>query len=225
MDTDRHDLDYDGFLCDVIISSKSGKPLNIPSETDERLMERFAQTLSDDAFTELSARYHASALRMAASMLQGLGMADDAVQEAFIRVVKHRQRYDGRRPFAAWFYTILRNICLDIRKKEMRFSHAVGEAVIRQDIANEIRTPDIAMTEILSKIEPEDQQLLIMKVVNGLTFKEVAEWFGCSEEAAKKRAQRALRRLRDTAICRQKSVPCPFQNGEGGNETENVPFR
>jgi RNA polymerase sigma-70 factor (ECF subfamily) len=171
--------------------------LNKSDETDESLMARFVNTLDESAFTRLAERYHKPALRVACGMFQGMSLADDAVQEAFVRVVKNRDRYDSSRPFAAWFYTILRNICLDIRRKEVLFSNVIGAAVTQQSIVSEAHKPDMKIADILSGIEPEDQQILILKIVHGLKFSEVAEQLGCSEEAAKKRAQRALRRLKE----------------------------
>ena len=176
-------------------------------------MDRFAKSLEEAAFTELAARYHAPALRVATGMLLGMSMADDAVQEAFVRVVKSRHHYDKSRPFAAWFFTILRHICLDIRRRETRFSHAIGAAMTHQDMVDEVRKPDVnTAADLLAEIDPEDQQLLMMKVVNGLTFKEVSEVLGCSEEAAKKRAQRALKRLRESL--ENSGILSPFVDSE-----------
>lgn len=182
-------------------------------------MACFAKSLEEAAFTELAARYHAPALRVAAGMLQGMSMADDAVQDAFVRVVKSRHRYDSSRPFAAWFYTILRHICLDIRRRESRFNLAVGAAMTRQEMADEVRKPDLNTTaDLLAEIDPVDQQLLMMKVVNGLTFKEVAEVLGCSEEAAKKRAQRALKRLKELAGNKRGVSPLAGSERSDGGE-------
>ena len=50
--------------------------------------------------------------------------------------------------------------------------------------------------ELLGALARSDQDVLVLRIVHGLGFRDVAAALGISEEAAKKRAQRALRRLR-----------------------------
>ena len=50
--------------------------------------------------------------------------------------------------------------------------------------------------DLLAALPPRDRVVLTLRVLHGLAFRDVAAALGISEEAAKKRAQRALRRLR-----------------------------
>ena len=50
--------------------------------------------------------------------------------------------------------------------------------------------------QLLSSLTCDDQDVLVLRIVHGLRFRDVAAALGISEEAAKKRAQRALKRLR-----------------------------
>ena len=90
-----------------------------PDTTDEVLMGLFRDQFDQSAFDALLARHHSRALLVAQRVLNDRASAEDAVQEAFIRVVRSRQDFDAARSFAGWFYTILRNICTDILRRRM----------------------------------------------------------------------------------------------------------
>ena len=102
------------------------------------------------------------------------------------------------RSFAGWFYTILRHICTDILRRRNRRARQVEE-LARELPAVETVSPvksSTAVAELLRPLPPEDREILVLRVVEMLSFSEIAARLGCSEEAAKKRAQRALRLLR-----------------------------
>lgn len=174
--------------------------------SDEGLMRRFQATFDEAAFDALMVRYHRPATAVAATVLGGYASADDAVQETFLRIVRARHDYDPGRPFAAWFYTILRNVCLDVRRKDVRLARQVEAlALITSDAGDSPRSSSSAagINDWLDTLAPADQEILIYRVVHGMTFQEIAEQVSASVDAVKKRAQRALRRLRETHGRRQ----------------------
>jgi len=58
--------------------------------------------------------------------------ARDLTQETWIRVYRHFQRYDPRKPFSSWLYTIHRNACRDhLRRPWVRREESVGEEGVR----------------------------------------------------------------------------------------------
>ncbi len=167
---------------------------------DETLMRSFQETCDESAFDEIILRYHRPALIIARNRLPKCpAQAEDAVQEAFLRIVRNRDRFDCRRSFAAWFYTILRNVCLDYYRKETRREQQLRELTREQERAADERQTSPDTMAILQAIAPGDREILIYRFIHGLTLREIAEQVGISEEAVKKRAQRALKHLRDNA--------------------------
>lgn len=165
----------------------------------ERLMARYQQGLDEAAFGQLVERFLGPAHGVAQQLLGDRALAEDAVQEAFLRLVRRRERYDASLPFAPWFYTILRNVCTDALRRQARDAHAVQEAgQERARREGRAATPGEAF-ELLGQLGADDRAVLTLRVVQGLSFGEVAAALGISEEAAKKRGQRALRRLREAA--------------------------
>ena len=66
--------------------------------SDETLMRRFCESLDDETFHTLASRYYDKALRIAKERLGRDSAAQDAVQEAMIRVVRFRRRYRPAKP-------------------------------------------------------------------------------------------------------------------------------
>lgn len=161
-------------------------------------MERFRASSDEKAFHHLVSRYYRSALCVAVGILGRDGLtAEDAVQEAFVRVVRASGRFDTQRSFAPWFFSILRNVCLDLLRvntRRRRFMKVwLAEQTDRpQPTASELD----GASDLLALLQKEEREVLVYRVLHGMTFREIAALVGCSEEAAKKRAQRALRRLR-----------------------------
>jgi DNA-directed RNA polymerase specialized sigma24 family protein len=174
----------------------SAQELSEP-RTDEDLMRRFRESLCESSFGELMKRHHAQAAFVAEARLGNAAHAQDAVQEAFLRVVRERARYDAARPFAPWFFTILRNVCTDFQRKEARYrGHLEALAGEAPPPASAAPAPGPAC-EALATLDADEREVLVLRLVHGLSFREVAARFGCSEEAAKKRGQRALRKVKE----------------------------
>lgn len=166
--------------------------------SDEALMRSFRDTLDEAFFTELMSRHYGPAIHVAETRLFDSENAVDAVQEAFIRVVRNRKKYDGRR-FAPWFYAILRNICTDIIRKEMRRK--------KKHDAFQVEIPESAPTTrpdefdaLIASLPPSDREALTLRYAADLSFSEIAAHLDCTEAAAKKRVQRALQRLRGSHV-------------------------
>jgi len=163
--------------------------------SDEALMRRYQRRLDERAFQSLVARFSGPALAVAEGILSDRGLAEDAVQETFLRLIRSRKRYRPSRPFATWFYTILRNVCTDMLRRRGRRERALRRLASEPRRDEEV-SAGLEARDLLGLLPPRDRVVLTLRVLHGLAFRDVAAALGISEEAAKKRAQRALRRLR-----------------------------
>src|SRR4249920_1062086 len=73
-----------------------------------------------DRFGELVALHQRRASRIAYQYLRDASDADEAVQDAFLKVFSHISSYREAWPFEVWFTRILINGCLDRRKARVR---------------------------------------------------------------------------------------------------------
>ena len=84
------------------------------------LVERGEAELARERFGELVALHQRRASRIAFQYLRDAAEADEAVQDAFVKVFTHIGSYREAWPFEVWFTRILINGCLDRRKARAR---------------------------------------------------------------------------------------------------------
>jgi RNA polymerase sigma-70 factor (ECF subfamily) len=84
------------------------------------LVERGEMDEARDRFAELVAAHQRRASRIAYQYLRDASDADEAVQDAFLKVFSHIDAYREAWPFEVWFTRILINGCLDRRKARSR---------------------------------------------------------------------------------------------------------
>jgi DNA-directed RNA polymerase specialized sigma24 family protein len=84
------------------------------------LLQRDEADRARERFAELVAIHQRRALRIAYQYLRNAAEADEAVQDAFVKVFSHIGTYREAWPFEVWFTRILINGCLDRRKSSSR---------------------------------------------------------------------------------------------------------
>ena len=161
----------------------------------EQLMGRFKASLENEVIEKITLSLIQPALAAAGEILGNSAQAEDAVQETFVRLIRHRDQYDDSKPFLPWFYTILRNVCRDIHRQEGRRRNFLE--TLRQQVRPEVNeSQPIDSPDLLYMLSSSEQEVLRLRILYDFRFREIAAVLGISEAAAKKRAQRGLRRLR-----------------------------
>lgn len=184
-----------------------------PAETSgDALMARFRRHGTAEAFEQIVSSFLTAALGVAYEILADRCLAEDAVQEAFLRVVRQRRRYVPGKCFSSWFYAILRNVCRDMLRSRARYRRMVRDLADRAVAgAAPPRADPAAEPQLLARLPAGERAVLALRIVQDLPFRDVAAALGISEEAAKKRAQRALRRLREQVLA---SAACAAARAE-----------
>ena len=148
-------------------------------------------------------RVHAVCRRIAGSTRD----ADDAAQEAMIRVVRNIDRFDGRSAFGTWVYRIATNTALDeLRKRKRRPQlHLVdddGTDGGGREIADENahRTVEsvadrLSIDEALAELPEEFKAAVVMRDVGDLDYAEIAAALDIPIGTVKSRIARGRRML------------------------------
>lgn len=164
----------------------------------EQLMARFQQSLDERAMESLVAVFLRPALAVARQILGHHALAEDAVQDTFMKVVRRAQHYDPAQPFSNWFYTILRRVCIDLKRQHLRRQTAFQKyAAETDDVSAPPPAEQSEVLEWLQTLPRGERDVLTLRIVHDLSFADIASAVGISEEAAKKRSQRGMQRLRD----------------------------
>lgn len=173
-----------------------------PGRSDEQLVEA-ARGGDAAAVDELLRRHydriHAVCRRIAGSTRD----ADDAAQEALIRIVKNLDRFDGRSAFGTWAYRIATNASLDeLRRRARRPQlHTVDDAgpVERADELShrhvEAVADRMAIDAALADLPPEFRVPVVLRDVGDLDYAEIAEQLGVPVGTVKSRIARGRRML------------------------------
>jgi len=183
--------------------------------TDEALMIRY-QRGDRTAFAQLVRRHQGALYNFAFRQLRTQSVAEDVVQEAFIRVVQNAADFKHEARFTTWLYTIARNLCIDqMRKRALRKHPSLDEArsgedgdgptlgeqtadtrasVERDAAGSEIK---IRIARAVEALPDEQREVFLMREVANLPFKEIADITGVPENTVKSRMRYALERLQD----------------------------
>lgn len=143
--------------------------------------------------------------RVAYRMLGSTGEADDAVQEAWLRL--SRSERAGIENLAGWLTTVVARVCLDTlrSRKSRREDPLEGEP---QPMAGHERTADpareaeladsvgLALLVVLEALVPAERVAFVLHDMFDLPFDEIAPIVGRSPTAARQLASRARRRAR-----------------------------
>ena len=164
------------------------------------------QQLLAQRFEEQRGRLRAVAYRMLGSLAE----ADDAVQEAWLRL--SRADTDDVANLAAWLTTVTGRICLDMLRSrtarreeslEVRLPDPVISGEDDSDPEHEALTADavgLALLVVLETLTPAERLAFVLHDLFGVPFTEIGPIVGRTPDAAKMLASRARRRVRSGAV-------------------------
>jgi len=172
------------------------------ASSDEQLVE--AAKAGDAAAMEALLRRHFDRIHAVCRRIAGTTRdADDAAQEAAIRIVRSIGSFDGRSSFATWAYRIATNTSLDELRKRARRPHL--HVVADDDLAEPIDdTAERQVESIADRMAidaalaelPEDFRIpVVMRDVGGLDYAEIADELGVPVGTVKSRIARGRRQL------------------------------
>ena len=174
--------------------------------SDEELVSAARQgdaTAMDALLRRHYDRVHAVCRRIAGSTRD----ADDAAQEAMIRIVRNLDKFDGRSAFGTWAYRIATNTSLDeLRKRKRRPQlHSVGDdegPTGPPEHADELShrvvesvADRLAIDEALAQLPDDFRIPVVMRDVGDLDYAEIADELGVPVGTVKSRIARGRKLL------------------------------
>lgn len=141
--------------------------------------------------------YDRVAGRMFASARRILGdreLAEDAVQDAFVRIWRSAAKFDPARGVAlAWVGRIVRNAALDRLPKE----RDMGRIEDIEIAVMPVEPPSARVGQCLKKLPGQQGKAMVLMYVHGMTHSELAEYFGAPLGTVKSWIKRGLAMLRN----------------------------
>jgi RNA polymerase sigma factor (sigma-70 family) len=137
-------------------------------------------------------------------MLGSFSDADDAMQEAWIRL--DRTSTDGIEDLRAWLTTVVARICLDMLRSRRARKEESDESWLPEPIVTDATNPEdevliadsvgLALLIVLEHLSPAERVALVLHDVFAMPFEEISEVVGRTPEATRQLASRARRRVR-----------------------------
>jgi RNA polymerase sigma factor (sigma-70 family) len=167
-------------------------------------------------------------------MLGSLSEADDAVQEAWLRL--SRSDTSGVENLGGWLTTIVARVCLDmLRSRSSRREEPLGERLPEPIASREgVSDPEhealladsvgLALLVVLETLGPAERLAFVLHDMFAVPFDEIAPIVGRSPAAARQLASRARRRVQgaatvpDTDLTRQRAVVGAFLAASRGGD-------
>ena len=180
---------------------------------DDRELVGLSQNGTDAAFEELVRRHQQRVFALVAGILHRPDDVEDVAQQVFLKAYLGIKRFDQRAAFSTWLYKIAVNECWDyLRKRKVRplvyEADLSEEQVSRLDgIVSSDRPPESAsartetreiLERMLGALPEQDQQLLILKEIEGFSVQELAEILGLNVNTVKVRLFRARGRIMES---------------------------
>ena len=195
-----------------------GTAASAPSDAD--VIER-AKRGDHEAFRVLVERYQGRAYGLALRVLRDEEQARDAVQDAFLKVYGSLGKFQGRSGFYTWFYRLVMNVCLDMKRRDRSGRHVEWEEERAVEIAQgaEALAPDAAdpgrsgpesalgraqLRDVLSRaiqaLPDSARRTLELREIDGLSYAEIAKALGVPKGTVMSRLFYARRRVQAALI-------------------------
>jgi len=168
-------------------------------EIPDRAIEQQAQ--ADDAtLAALVDEYSGTLYRVAFSVLRNPADAEDAVQEAFLRVLRHRDTLNEVRDYRVWLIRIVWNVVLDRKRRAKTRPETDDVAELARVLpSNGLNAEQIAAAtqhhaRVLSCVEQlptKERQVLLLSAFEELSSVEIASVLGITESSVRSRLFRA----------------------------------
>lgn len=161
---------------------------------------------SDAAFGLLVERYMDVVYGLSLRYMGTQTDAEDATQEAFVKIWKNVRTYNPNLSFKNWILEITKNTCLDqLKKKQVipftSFENADGTNTLTDNLVDFHLLPDRLTDQVLLKnlltntrriLSEKYNQVLDLYYEEGLNFREIAEYLHTPLHTVKSRHRRSL---------------------------------
>jgi len=169
-------------------------------KTDLQLVEE-VRNGQRSSFSELVKRHQKGLLRLSMRFVKDLDIAQDVVQESFIKTFEKLNSFEGRSSFKSWLYQITVNTARNkLREDRYDFSD-IEDVQLGVDAQAEKSLVHRAVGEILNaeveKLPFKQKTALVLRVYEDMSFSEIAEVMECPYDTAKANYRHALLKLKE----------------------------
>jgi RNA polymerase sigma-70 factor (ECF subfamily) len=155
------------------------------------------------ALREVYERHGARVQRLCLRLLGRTADAEDATQEVFLKLFERAASFDGRARFSTWLHRFTVNLCLHrLERERLRAAaplpldggalHDPGDSPAEAMSRTETR---LGLERLLSRLSSEHRSILVLRELEGLSYREIAETLAIPVGTVMSRLARAREQL------------------------------
>jgi len=184
----------------ALISTSMDAPIS-----DEQLMQHYREG-QYAAFEQLYARHRPPLLRFYRRQTGSPELAEELLQEVFMRLIRSRERYQPSAPLRIFLWQIARNLLIDHYRRQRRsLPSSYADFDPDQVAASERVQPDHAaahnqqlerLLSLIGELPCAQREAFLLREEAGLSLTEIAQLAGVSTDTVKSRLRYAIGKLR-----------------------------
>lgn len=133
-------------------------------------------------------QYKTGIYRYVLSITKNISMAEDVLHDTFVKLLSAEAPCAAGKE-QAWLYRVARNLCYDQLRKKKREQ--------AQTPLSDYAKDQYEYIDLISSLSHKEKEIVTLKIVGGLTHREIGAVLGITAKAAQKRYERAIAALRD----------------------------
>tara|TARA_R100000005_G_C5000157_1_gene206992 strand:+ start:3710 stop:4288 length:579 start_codon:yes stop_codon:yes gene_type:complete len=155
-------------------------------------------------FEPIYEKYYEPIFRLIMYRVQDEEVTKDITSNVFCKALVNLDKYKFQGlSFSSWLYRLALNSCYDYFRTQKKKRTVVLEEFMTQEMAEEFEPETLylqrglkLLPEVLDKLKPRDLELIELRFFESKSFKEISEILGITENNAKTRSHRILKRIR-----------------------------
>ena len=193
---------HQAFSLSLSDSGNDGYYNSVNRLTDQQLLREYSERRSEPAFAELVRRYVDLVYSAAVRMVCDAHLAEDVTQSVFVALAGNATQLTERAVLSGWLHRTAQNLAANVVGSEVRRRNREQESVAMNELLS--TESDVCWQAIaphldaaLGTLADADRDALLLRYFEKKSAAEMAGILGISDEAAQKRVNRAVERLRE----------------------------
>ena len=155
-------------------------------------------SIREEALRRLMIRYKNDLMRMSYAYLKDAALAEDAVQETFIKAYQSLDGFRSESNERTWLTRIAINTCKDMRRNSWfrLFDRRVSLDQLPEPIQNDLTEEDGWLMEDILNLPDREKDVVLMYYYQGMGVREIGDALNLNASSVSKRLEKARRRLR-----------------------------
>lgn len=164
---------------------------------EDELIQKMAQG-DTGAAEDLIKLFYPEILRYCLWHVPDRSLAEDAVQETFLKVIRYFDRYTHKGRFKPFLYQVAANTCTDMHRRQ-HFDISLEESVIdiaysEQDFENV--QADMVLKHLVRNLPEDTKEIVLLRFGQDLTLREIAKVVNLPLRTVQSRLRAALKKLK-----------------------------